>query len=56
MIGAILYELLTLQQLDLDRLIELNSDVVTLAKIDNLYPIDYEPLEPYQSVAVYSFS
>lgn len=55
MIGAILYELLTLQQLDLDRLIELNSDVVTLAKIDNLYPIDYEPLEPYQSVAVYSF-
>ncbi|KWX14456.1 Kinase/ NEK [Giardia duodenalis assemblage B] len=55
MVGAILYELLTLQQLDLDRLIEMNGDVVSLAKIDNLYPIDYEPLEPYQSVAVYSF-
>lgn len=54
MIGAILYELLTLQQLDTGKLIELNSDVVSLAKIDNAYPIDHEKLEPYQSRAIYS--
>lgn len=54
MVGAILYELLTLQQLDIDKLVELNSDVVSLDKVDNLYPIECEQLKPYQSLAVYS--